>query len=167
MTSFVGETEAPDDGPTRPGWANDVPPGRWVVDPGRSRIGFTARHLLVSRIRGRFLGVAGTIVVGGDPTDSSVEASAEASTITTGDPDRDEHLRSPDFLDAVRWPTLTLRGTGLQPWADGYVLDAELTIRDVTRTVRVTVVLREPVPGPRRTPCPSPARPGWTGGNSV
>jgi polyisoprenoid-binding protein YceI len=125
-----------------------VPPGLWTVDPVRSRIGFTARHLLVAKIRGRFLGVAGTIDVGRRPEDSSVLASAEAATITTGDPDRDEHLRSAEFLDAARWPLLTITGAGLRRAGDRYLLDADLTIRDVTRTVEMTIIVRGSGDGP-------------------
>lgn len=114
-------------------------PGRWVVDPARSSVGFVARHLLVTRVHGRFAHVAAEIVVGDEVLDSAVTGTAAVGSLITGDTARDDHLRSPDFFDAERWPEITLTGSGLQPSGRCYALDAELTIRDVRRNVRLAV----------------------------
>ena len=98
-----------------------------------------ARHLLVARVHGRFAHVAAEIVVGDRVLDSMVTGSAAVGSLVTGDPARDDHLRSPEFFDAERWPEITLTGSGLQPTGQRYTLDAELTIRDVRRSVRLTV----------------------------
>jgi len=114
-------------------------PGRWIVDPARSSVGFVARHLLVARVHGRFAHVAAEIVVGDRILNSAVTGSAAVGSLVTGDPARDDHLRSPDFFDAGRWPEITLTGSGLRPSGQCYTLDAELTIRDVRRNVQLTV----------------------------
>lgn len=115
-------------------------PGRFALDPAHTRVGFVARHLMVSKVRGSFTGVAGEIMVAEDPTDSAVTVSMDTATITTGAPDRDAHLRGPDFLDAERFPRLTFRSKRLTD-LDGtsFTLAGDLTIRDVTREVRLRV----------------------------
>ncbi|MGO9028537.1 MAG: YceI family protein [Acidimicrobiales bacterium] len=135
---------SPDDGAALPtfverrptgGSVPVIPAGHWVVDPTRSSIGFVAKHLLVSKVTGTFTRVAGSIHVTADPSDSSVQAIADATSVTTGDAARDEHLRSAAFFDVERWPTLTLAGQGLRSRAGRHVLDARLTIRDVSHPV--------------------------------
>ena len=119
-----------------------VPSGRWMVDPTRSSVTFVARHLLVSRVTGRFTRITGLVDVGADPLDSTVHAMADAASLTTGDAARDEHLRSPAFFDVGRWPTLELTGRALRAPArpnGPYALDVDLTIRDVTRLVTLDV----------------------------
>jgi polyisoprenoid-binding protein YceI len=115
-------------------------PGRWEIDPVHSNVEFVARHLL-SKVRGRFTDFSGTITVAEEAEQSSVEASIDAASITTAADERDGHLRSPDFLDAERFPTLAFRSTGLRAGAEPgrYQLDGELTIRDVTRPVTLDV----------------------------
>jgi hypothetical protein len=80
------------------------PPGRWKIDPAHSEIQFVARHMMIARTRGRFREFSGTIVVAEVPEHSSVEATIAAVSIDTGDPQRDEHLRSPEFLDVQSLP---------------------------------------------------------------
>ncbi len=118
------------------------PVGRWLVDPGRSSIGFVARHLLVTKVHGRFGRVSGVIVVATDPAASSVQATVDVASLDTGDIARDEHLLSPDFFDAERWPTISLSGTGVRRERSGNVLDAYLTIRDITVPVALVVTAR-------------------------
>jgi polyisoprenoid-binding protein YceI len=110
-------------------------PGRWVVDPAHSEVGFSVRHLMVSKVRGRFARFSGEIVTAPDPLDSHVEATVELDSIDTNSDDRDAHLRSPDFLDTLTYPTLTYRSTGIRPDRDGLVLDGELSLHGVTRVV--------------------------------
>lgn len=111
-------------------------PGVWQIDRAHSGIEFVVRHLMVSKVRGRFADFAGTIHVAEAPEQSSVEVTIQAASIDTREPDRDAHLRSPDFFDAERFPVLTFRSTSLEPaGGERFRLHGDLTIRDVTRPV--------------------------------
>ncbi|MEV1289392.1 YceI family protein [Micromonospora sp. NPDC049679] len=88
--------------------------GTYVLDQAHKRIGFVARHMMVSPVRGEFAEGTAQIVVGEDPLASSVTATIQAASVETGTPDRDAHLRSPDFLDVERYPTLEYRSTGIK-----------------------------------------------------
>ncbi len=109
--------------------------GTWQVDASHSEIGFAVRHMMVSKTKGRFTEVSGTIVVADDVLASTVEATAQAASIDTRDENRDGHLKSADFFDVEKWPTVTFRSTGIQEKGDQFVLDGDLTIRDQTRPV--------------------------------
>ena len=113
--------------------------GRWVVDPTHSEVGFSVRHLMVSKVRGRFARFTGEIVTAPDPLESRVEATVELDSIDTNSEDRDAHLRSPDFLDTATYSTLTYRSTGIREGRDGLVLDGELSLHGVTRPVPLTL----------------------------
>ena len=89
-------------------------PGTYLLDEAHKRIGFVARHMMVSPVRGDFGEAAARIIVGEDPLSSSVTASIRAASVSTGNSDRDAHLRSPDFLDVDRYPTLEYRSTGVK-----------------------------------------------------
>jgi polyisoprenoid-binding protein YceI len=115
--------------------ANVPATGTWEIDQSHSDLRITARHLMVAKVRGTFTEFAGTIVVAEDPTESSVEFEAKAATITTGTPDRDNHLRSPDFLDAEQFPLVTFVSTNLEPNDDRWKLTGDLTIRGTSRPV--------------------------------
>jgi polyisoprenoid-binding protein YceI len=119
----------------------DVPPaGTYVLDTAHSEVGFTARHLMVSKVRGRFAELTGSVTIAEDPTGSSVEVSMAAASIESRDDQRDAHLRSPDFLDVEAHPTLTYRSTAVTPTgARTWAVDGELTIRGVTRPVGLEV----------------------------
>ena len=110
-------------------------PGTWQIDQSHSDLRITARHLMVAKVRGTFTEFAGTIVVAEDPTQSTVEVQAKAATITTGTPDRDAHLRSPDFLDAEQYPLVTFVSTALEPNGGRWKLTGDLTIRGISRPV--------------------------------
>ena len=110
-------------------------PGTWQIDRSHSDLRITARHLMVAKVRGTFTEFAGTIVVAEDPTQSTVEVQAKAATITTGTPDRDAHLRSPDFLDAEQYPLVTFVSTALEPNGGRWKLTGDLTIRGISRPV--------------------------------
>jgi polyisoprenoid-binding protein YceI len=90
---------------------------------------------MVAKVRGTFSDISGTIVVADNPAESSVEIEARAASVTTGDPDRDAHLRSVDFLDAEQYPLVTFVSTGLIPHGDDWKLSGDLTIRNVTKAV--------------------------------
>ena len=110
--------------------------GRWSIDPIHSIVRATARHLGLTRVEGRFTAFSGDIHVG-DPVDKSdVEVTIAAASIDTGTPDRDAHLRSPDFLDVERFPFLTYRSTAFTRETDErWRVDGVLTIRDIPREV--------------------------------
>ncbi len=114
--------------------------GTWTIDPSHSSVEFIAKHLVVSKVRGRFDAFSGTIEVADPVEQSKVEVSLDAASINTGDPDRDGHVKSGDFLDVERFPQLTFRSTGAHR-RDGQIwsIPGELTIRDTTKPVTLEV----------------------------
>jgi polyisoprenoid-binding protein YceI len=113
--------------------------GTWNIDPVHSEVSFSVRHMMVSKVRGRFGVFSGTVVTAADPLESSATASIDVSTIDTNNEQRDAHVRSADFFDAETHPTMTYRSTGLRSAGETFVLDGELTLRGVTRPVPLTV----------------------------
>ena len=114
--------------------------GTYLLDAAHKRVGFVARHMMVSKVRGEFADATATITIAEDPLQSSVTATIQAASINTAQADRDAHLRSPEFLDVEAFPTLEYRSTGVKSW-DGneFVLSGELTIKGVTRPVDLEV----------------------------
>ena len=112
------------------------PAGRWTADVAHSSIGFEARHLMVTKVRGVFRDYRVDFVVADDPAEATVEAVIQAGSIDTGNEQRDGHLVSPDFLDVDNYPTLTFRGGDARRLGgDTWQLPGELTIRGVTRPI--------------------------------
>ena len=109
--------------------------GIWDIDPVHSDVSFTVRHMMVSKVRGRFATFSGEIVTGKEVTDSSVTASIDPASIDTGNDQRDGHVRSADFFDVENYPLWTFRSTGVRVDSDSLVVDGELTIKGVTRSV--------------------------------
>jgi len=110
--------------------------GSYALDQSHSHVSFSARHLMVTKVRGRFPVTAGHLEIAEDPTQSSVEATIDVSAVDSGDPKRDEHLRSADFFDAANYPTVSFRSTRVHDRGDGeFTLEGELTVRDSTRPV--------------------------------
>ena len=109
--------------------------GTWAIDPVHSEVSFVVRHMMVSKVRGRFDKFEGTIVTAPDPLQSSVTATVDLSSVNTGEPNRDNHIRSADFFEVESHPTLTFRSTGVRPDGDNFLLDGELTIRGTTRPI--------------------------------
>jgi polyisoprenoid-binding protein YceI len=108
----------------------------WTIDPAHSQAEFSAKHMMITTVRGHFDGATGTIELDeDDPTSSSVVATLDASTVDTGMAQRDAHLRSADFLDVERFPTITFRSTRIEKAGGAYRIVGDLTIRDVTREV--------------------------------
>src|SRR5690348_11515821 len=122
--------------------------GTWTIDPVHSEVGFTARHMMVSKVRGRFRAFSGQIVTGTRPIDSSVTAEIDLSSIDTGNEQRDAHIRSADFFEVETYPAMTYRSTGVRPHGDGYVLDGKLTLKGVTKDVPLTLELNGFGPDP-------------------
>ena len=110
--------------------------GTYAIDPAHTEVGFVARHLIGTKVRGRFTEVAGTFVIAENPEESEIDAVVQAASIHTNQSMRDDHLRTNDFLDAENFPTLTLKSTNLKKVTDAeWKLTADLTIRGVTKSV--------------------------------
>jgi polyisoprenoid-binding protein YceI len=110
--------------------------GTYALDPAHTEVGFVARHLIGTKVRGRFTEVSGTFTVAENLEDSTVEAEVQAASIHTNQPQRDDHLRTNDFLDVPNHPTLNFKSTGLKKVDDThFVLTGDLTIRGVTKSV--------------------------------
>ena len=113
-------------------------PGTWTVDPSHSTIGFVARHLMITKVRGRFSEFSGSLEITPDPLQSHVQATVNLASVDTGDAGRDAHLRNADFFDVDgdgASPTLTFASTGIKDDDGDYVLYGDLTIKGVTRQV--------------------------------
>lgn len=113
-----------------------VPSGTWRIDPAHSVIGFAVRHLM-SRVRGTFAEVDGEITIADDRIASTVRAEIAVASVNTGTAMRDDHLRSGDFFDVERHPTMIFVSTGLHRADGAWALDGELTVRGTTRPVRI------------------------------
>ena len=115
--------------------------GTWEIDPVHSEVGFSVRHLMLSKVRGRFAKFEGRIVTPDNPLDASVEASIDLSSIDTNNPDRDAHLRSADFFDVEQHPVMTYRSTGVRAVDQGFLVEGELSLHGVTRPVTLALQL--------------------------
>jgi len=122
--------------------------GTWTIDPVHSEIGFSARHMMVSKVRGKFTNFSGEIVTGNDPLQSSATAVIDLKSISTGQDQRDAHLRSADFFEVETYPTMTYRSTGVRFEDDNYILDGELTLKGVTKRVPLVLELNGFGPDP-------------------
>ena len=109
--------------------------GAWDIDPVHSDVSFTVRHMMVSKVRGRLATFSGEIVTSPEFSDSTVTATVDASSIDTGNAQRDGHIRTADFFEVETHPTWTFRSTAIREDGDDHALDGELTIKGVTRPV--------------------------------
>lgn len=109
--------------------------GTWTIDPTHSEVGFTVRHLAISKVRGKFENFDASFVTGENPLDSSVTASADVASINTNQAQRDEHLRTGDFFSADEFPKLSFVSTGVRSEDGEFKVDGELTMRGVTQPV--------------------------------
>lgn len=117
----------------------DLPVGTWNIDLSHSAATFSVRHLMVSKVRGRFASFSGTVRVPEQPLDAEVEATIDVASIDTHDANRDTHLRSADFFDAEQYPTITFRSRSVRPQGSDFVLAGDLTIRGTTRPVELAL----------------------------
>ena len=117
--------------------------GTWEIDPGHSRIGFAARHAMVTKVRGAFNDVTGEIVVDGEDLDASTATViVQMASIDTRNTQRDEHLRSADFFDVETHPEMTFSSTRIEEVdEDAYMVTGDLTIRGTTRSVGIPLRL--------------------------
>lgn len=113
----------------------------WMTDPAHTDIQFSAKHLMVTTVRGKFTAVSGTLLLDEEnPTNSSGIFNVEAASLTTGVEPRDQHLRSPDFLDVETYPAITFESTKVEAVAgNDYRVTGNLTIRGLTRPVTFDV----------------------------
>ncbi len=124
--------------------------GSYALDPAHTRLGFVARHAMVTKVRGSFQEFTGTAVLDfDDPSRSTAEVTIEVASITTGQEQRDAHLRTNDFFDAPTFPQITFRSTAVEKTgSDDFTITGDLTIKGVTKPVTIefehTGVARDP-----------------------
>jgi polyisoprenoid-binding protein YceI len=117
-------------------------PGTFDLDPAHTRIGFSARHMMVSKVRGRFGEFTGSITVADDPFQSTAEAVIKTASLDTGNSDREAHLTGDDFLNVEKFPEITFRSTRVTGrHGHRFTVLGDLTIKDVTREVELTLDL--------------------------
>lgn len=114
-----------------------LPTGTWRVDPVHSEVTFSVRHMMVSKVRGSFEQFDATLTVPEDPFTSSLEATIDASSINTGNQQRDDHVRSADFFDVENHPQFHFISTEARQSDDGFVLTGDLTIKGNTNPVEM------------------------------
>ena len=110
----------------------------WKLDPSHSELSFWVRHLKISKVRGTFENFDVTVTTPEDPSQISIEASIDVSSVNTGVEARDNHLRSSDFFLVEEHPHMLFRSTGIQVDGDDFTIEGELTLRGVTQTVTLT-----------------------------
>jgi polyisoprenoid-binding protein YceI len=115
-------------------------PSTWKIDPNHTNVEFSAKHMMFTTVKGRFAEVDGTVTLNGSsPADATVDVSMKASSIDTRTEQRDQHLRSADFLDAEKYPTVTFKSTKVEGSKEKFTLKGDLTIRGTTRPVSLDV----------------------------
>ena len=113
--------------------------GTWNIDPVHSHIGFMARHLMVSKVRGNFTKFEGQIVTAADPLQSTATATIDTTSFDTSNEQRNSDIKGENFLDVANYPTMTYRSTGIRRDGDDIIADGDLTIRGITHPVALTV----------------------------
>jgi polyisoprenoid-binding protein YceI len=113
--------------------------GTWDIDPVHSHVGFVARHLMVSKVRGNFTKVEGRIITEDSLLESSATATIDMTSFNTGNEQRDGDVKGENFLDVANHPTMTYRTTGIRQDGEVIIADGELTIKGITRPVELAV----------------------------
>ena len=113
--------------------------GTWTADAHHSNVGFSVRHLGLSKVRGRFEDVEASVVVGTDLSSTSVTAEIAMASVSTGNTDRDAHLASSDFFNAETNPKMSFRSTSIQGSGDDYTMVGDLTVNGITKPVELDV----------------------------
>src|SRR5262245_13404075 len=134
------------------GTASAVAWDTYKIDPAHTSLTFSVRHMGISNVKGHFDEYAGSIVMDGSAI-KEAECTIQVKSINTGVKQRDDHLRTPDFFDAARFPTITFKTRGVEKKDDQVVLVADLTMRDVKKEVRIPITLSGPVKDPERGMC--------------
>ena len=120
--------------------------GTWAIDPVHSAINFSVRHLMVSKVRGKFDTFSGAITIAEDGT-PSVSADIDVASINTGNEQRDAHIKSADFFDADKYPTATFRSTAVEAKGEDYLLHGDFTLHGVTKQVSLALEFNGVSPG--------------------
>ena len=113
--------------------------GTWAIDPGHAEVAFIGRHFGLTKIRGRFTGVNGTVLIADEPNGSTVSVDIETASVSSGDRTRDDHLRSVDFFDVDQHPTATFRSTNVDINGTSGTMTGDLTIKGITKPVTLSV----------------------------
>ena len=114
--------------------------GSWAIDPGHAEVAFIGRHFMLTKVRGRFTDIVGTVVIADDPADSSVDVTINMASVESGSDDRDNHLRSSDFFDVENHPEGRFRSTSVTLNGDTTRVSGELTLVGITRPVVLDVL---------------------------
>jgi polyisoprenoid-binding protein YceI len=122
--------------------------GTWVIDQAHTDISFSVRHLMVSKVRGKFRTFEGTLQTAENPLESSVTATIDLTSIDTNNEQRDGHIKSKDFFEVESYPTMTYRSTGVRVDGDAFILDGELDLHGVTKSVPLALELNGFGPDP-------------------
>lgn len=120
--------------------------GTWAIDPTHSTVGFTVRHLVVSKVRGRFQNFTGTITVAADGT-PSVDAEIDVTSITTDNEQRDGHLKTADFFEVEKFPTATFKSTSVKADGGDFVVTGDFTLHGVTKSIDLKLEFNGVNPG--------------------
>jgi polyisoprenoid-binding protein YceI len=115
--------------------------GTWTIDPVHSDVSFSVRHMMVSKVKGRFGTFSGTIATADNPLDSTVTAEIDLSSIDTNNAQRDEHIRSADFFEVASYPTMTFTSTSIEADGEDFVLNGDLSLKGHTRNVALKLEL--------------------------
>ena len=113
--------------------------GTWDIDPAHSHVGFVARHLMVSKVRGSFTKVEGQLITAANPLESSATATIDMTSLSTGNEQRDGDVKGENFLDVANYPIMTYRTTGIRQAGGEIFADGELTVKGIARPVVLTV----------------------------
>src|SRR4051794_7623698 len=113
--------------------------GLWQIDPSHAEVAFVGRHFGLTKVRGRFVRVAGRVAVGDDTASSSVEVTIDMASVSSGDAARDDHLRSADFFDVGHHPTATFRSTGVDVTGGTGTMRGAPTLQDIAKEGELTV----------------------------
>lgn len=126
----------------------DLTPGTWTIDPSHTTVSFVARHLVITKVRGTFGEVSGTVAIAEDKLASTVTATIGMQSVSTGDEGRDGHLKSADFFDVETYPNMTFASTAIRGDGAEYVLTGDLTIKGVTKSIELDLEFEGVSPDP-------------------
>ena len=113
----------------------EIPAGTWTIDASHSEVGFSVRHLMVSKVKGNFESFEGSLTIGEDPLQSSVQVEVDLSSINTRDANRDGHLKSNDFFEVENFPKMTFVSTKVEPAGSNFTVTGDLSIKGTTKPV--------------------------------
>ncbi|MEO7260610.1 MAG: YceI family protein, partial [Jatrophihabitantaceae bacterium] len=115
--------------------------GTWSIDPAHSDVSFSVRHMMVSKVKGRFGSFSGALVTAENPAESSVTAEIDLDSIDTNNAQRDNHIRSGDFFEVEKNPTMTFASTSVQADGGDWLVSGDLSLKGITKSVTLKVEL--------------------------